>query len=139
MAEAAPSTSAQDHTLTQLQTIRGLDRGDPCTGVHVNNIVFHLQCMDQNADPTGFFSSYKVILDRPISVKYALSAMDDDDSSLRTICLAHYIERLFYSDEHTRIAQQFEYLYRSDDDIFVNLFVNKPDILPGEMFPISTA
>ncbi len=139
MAEATASTSTQDHALIQLQTVKGLERSDPCTGVHVNNIVFHLQCMDPNADPTGFFSSYKVILDRPVSVKYALSAMDDDDSCLRTICFAHYIERLFYSDVRTRIAQQFEYLYHAEDDIYVNLFVNKPDILPGEMFPISTA
>ncbi len=139
MAETTSSPSTQDHSITQLQNIRGFDRGDLCTGVHINNISFHLQCLDPNADPTGFFSSYKVLLDRPISVKYALSAMDDDDHSLRTICFAHYIERLFYSDVRTRIVQQFEYLYRSDDDVYVNLFVNKPDILPGEMFPISTA
>ncbi len=80
MAEASSShvTSTPNTTLVTLRNERKY-QPDQCTGVYVNNILFHLQCLDPTPDPTAYYSSYKINLDRPVSVKYVFDAPDDDD------------------------------------------------------------
>ena len=140
MAEASSSYVAPT-TTTTVVTLRNekVCKPEHCNGVHINNIVFHLQCLDPTPDPTAYYSSYKINLDRPVSVKSVFDALDDDDQCLRTACFAHSLERIFYSEIRTKVVQQANYLYRAEDEILLTVFVNKPDIFPEEMYPLSTA